>query len=73
MLVQCPNCGQQVLVNGLGRKPLNIPFKNICEALQTYHSVAAAAKELNCSKAYIYKTIRGNAGEVEDLINGVNR
>ncbi len=40
MLVQCPHCGKPVVVNGLGRKPLNIPLKNVCESLQTHRSVA---------------------------------
>ncbi len=48
------------MVNGLGRKPLNIPLKNICEALQAHHSVMAAAKELNCSQAYIFAVLKAN-------------
>lgn len=48
MIVECPHCGKPVVVNGLGRKPLNISLKNVCE-LQGHHSVKAVAQELNCS------------------------
>ena len=58
MLVQCEKCGEMVRVKGLGRKPLNIPLKNICEALQAHHSVKVAAQELNCSEAYIYNVLK---------------
>ena len=51
MIIQCPNCGKPIVVNGLGRKPLNIPLKIVCEALQTHHSVAAAAQELGIASA----------------------
>jgi len=44
----------------LGRKPLNIPLKNVCEALQAYRSVVAVAQELNCSQGYIFKVLKAN-------------
>jgi hypothetical protein len=44
MKVQCPNCRNAVVAKGIGRKPLNIPLKNICESLQAHHSVKAAAQ-----------------------------
>ena len=43
MKIQCPNRGKQIVDNGLGRKPLNIPIKNSCGALQAYHNVEDAA------------------------------
>ena len=60
MIVTCPNCGKPVAVNGLGRKPLNIPLKNVLESLQAHRSVVAAAKELNCSQAYIFAVLKAN-------------
>lgn len=58
MIVQCPHCRKQVVVNGLGRKPLNICVKNICDTLQDCKSIALAAEKLGCSRAYIYKVLK---------------
>ena len=68
MLVQCPHCGKSVVVNGLGRKPLNIPLKNICEALAVHRNVGLAAKELNCSQGYIYNVLKTNGFKLKDII-----
>jgi hypothetical protein len=73
MLVQCPNCGKKVTVNGLGRKPLNIPLKNICEALRGHSSVEAAANELNCSQGYIFKVLKDNGLKVKDVVRGPSK
>ena len=70
MIIPCPHCGKPVTVNGLGRKPLNIPLKNVCDALQTNRSVAAAAKELNCSQAYIFKVLKANGLKLKDVFKG---
>lgn len=67
MIVTCPNCGKPVAVNGLGRKPLMIPLKNVCEALQTHHSVVAAAQELNCSQAYIFAVLKANGLKLDRI------
>jgi len=69
MIVQCPHCGKPVMVNGLGRKPLNIPLKNVCEALQAHRSVLGAAQEFNCSEAYIFKVLKDNGLKLKDLVN----
>ncbi len=69
MIVQCHNCGKSVVVNGLGRKPLNIPLKNVCDALRSHCSVAAAAQELNCSQGYIFKVLKANGLKMKDVIN----
>ena len=69
MNVQCPNCGHYVAVNGLGRKRLNIPLKNILESLQTHRSVTSAARELGCSEAYIYGVLKDNGLKLKDLIS----
>ncbi len=68
MIIQCPNCGKPVVVNGLGRRRLNIPLKNICESLQAHRSVVAAAQELNCSQGYIFKALKDNGLKLKDII-----
>jgi len=70
MIIPCPHCGQSVVVNGLGRRPLNIPLKNICEALQAQRSVGAAAQELNCSQGYIFKVLKANGLKLKDVFRG---
>lgn len=69
MIIECPNCGKKVTVHGLGRKPLNIPLKNVCEALQTHLSVEAAAQELSCSQGYIFNALKTNGLKLKDVIN----
>lgn len=56
--VQCPNCGAEVPVDGLGRKRLPIPVKNVLDALRAYPTVKAAARSLSCSRGYVYKVLR---------------
>ena len=58
MIVRCPHCGKPVVVNGFGRPRLNIPVNKVYDALHLYHSVTAAARELGCSRGYIYKVLR---------------
>lgn len=70
MIVQCPHCGNPVVVNGLGRKPLNIPLKNILESLEAHRNVVAAAQELNCSEAYIFKVLKANRLKLKDVSQG---
>ena len=70
MIVQCPNCGKSVVLNGLGRKPLNITLKNVCEALQTHHNIAAAARALGCSPAYIFGVLKANGLKLKDVVKG---
>jgi hypothetical protein len=70
MIISCPHCGTSVVVNGLGRKSLNIPLKNVYEALRRHGSVAAAAKELRCSQGYIFKVLKANGLKVKDVFNG---
>lgn len=54
----CPNCGAKVKVsNGLGRRPLNKTSQIIYDTLRRHVSVTAAAKELGCSRPYIYKIL----------------
>ena len=69
MKVQCPNCGETVEVKGIGRKPLNIPLKNVCDAIQTHRSVVDAAQELGCSQAYIFGVLKTNGLKLKDVLN----
>jgi len=68
MIVQCPHCGKPVTVNGLGRKPLNIPLKNVCEVLQAHCDMVAAAQELGCSQGYISKVLKANGLRLRDVV-----
>ena len=58
MEVQCPHCGKPVQVKGIGRKPLGIPVKIVCDTVQAHSTVSGAALELGCSRAYIYKILK---------------
>ena len=68
MIIQCPQCGERIVVNGLGRKLLNIPLKNICEALQSERSVASAARKLHCSQGYIFNALKNEGLKPRDII-----
>ena len=46
MKVICPHCGKSVEVNGLGRKRLDIPVKNVYDAVAKHSTVKAAAESL---------------------------
>ena len=70
MIVKCPYCERTLTVNGLGRKRLDIPLNNVCESLQVYKDVVAAAKELHCSQGYIYGVLKANDLKVKDVVNG---
>ena len=72
MIIQCPKCGEKVVVKGLGRKPLNIPLKNVYEALRAHGSVGAAAKKLGCSQGYIFKVLKANGLKLKDVFKGQN-
>ncbi len=66
----CPYCGGTVVVNGIGRKPLNIAVNNVCDALQLHHSVLTAAEKLGGSRGYIYKVLKTDGLTVQDVIKG---
>ena len=68
MIVTCPNCGHSVEVNGLGRKPLNIPLKIVCESLRAQRNIAATARELGCSQGYIFGVLKANGLRLKDVI-----
>ncbi|MFC1945467.1 hypothetical protein ACFLWF_01795 [Chloroflexota bacterium] len=68
MKINCPSCGKPVVVNGLGRKRLDIPLKNICDELQAHKNVKTAAEQLNCSSGYIFKVLKANGLKLKDVI-----
>lgn len=68
MIVECPNCGKPVKVNGLGRKPLNIGVKNVYDTLRDCHSVTQAAKKLGCSRGYIYQEMKKRGLTLREVI-----
>ena len=70
MKIVCPKCGEDIEVSGLGRRPLNIPLKNVCESLRAHRNVLAAAKELGCSQEYIFGLLKINGLKVKDIIAG---
>ena len=70
MIIECPHCGERVVVNGLGRKRLNIPLKNICEVLQSERNVASAARDLHCSQGYIFNALKAQGLKPRDIIEG---
>ena len=71
MKVQCPHCGKPVEVNGLGRKALNIPVINVCDVIQLRRSVTEAAKELGCSRGYIYKVLKVAGLRPAEVVKGL--
>lgn len=50
MLVQCPHCGGTVVVNGLGRKRLDITLEFILEAYQLCENNYSATARLLSGK-----------------------
>jgi hypothetical protein len=70
MIVQCPHCGKPVSVNGLGRKRLDIPLKNVLESLQAYRDVTAVARDLGCSLSYIFGVLKKNGLKLNEVIKG---
>ena len=69
MKIECPNCGELVVIHGLGRKPLDIGVIKVYDALQRYRSVKAAADGLGCSRGYIYKVLKAEGLTVQEVIN----
>ena len=73
MIVTCPHCGESVVVKGIGRRPLNIPLKNVCEALRGHCSVVAAAQELGCSQGYVFNVLKAHGLKLKDILGDLPR
>lgn len=69
MIIRCPHCGESVVVNGFGRRPLDIAVTKVCDTLRLHHDVTRASNELGCSRAYIYKVLKANGLKLRDVIN----
>jgi len=70
MIIQCSKCGEKVVAKGLGRKQLNIPLKNVYEALRAHGGVAMAADKLGCSQGYIFKVLKADGLRLKDVFKG---
>ena len=70
MIIECPKCGEKVVVGGLGRRRLNIPVNNVYDAVLANGNISAAARSLGCSRGYIYKVLKANGLEG---VNGVDK
>ena len=68
--VTCPVCGARIAIatGKSGRKRLNLPVKNIYNALQLYSSAAQAAEKLGCSRGYIYKVCKEQGTTPRDVM-----
>ena len=69
--IVCPHCGKKVALtkrNRLGRKPLNLSVKNVCDTIQDCHDIALAAERLGCSRGYIYKVLKEQGKSPRDFI-----
>ena len=52
----------------MGRERLNHTVKIVYDALRQCHTVTATTKQLNCSRAYIYKVLKANGMTPADVI-----
>ncbi len=66
----CPQCGAVIEINGLGRKRLNHTVIFVYDTLKLYRTVTATAKQLNCSRGYIYKVLKENGLSVNEVCRG---
>ena len=69
MKITCPCCHTEITVNGLGRKKLDVPVKNIYDALARYSSITLAAESLGCSRGYIYKVLKDQKVNIHEISN----
>ena len=58
MKIVCPDCGKEITVSISGRKKLEVPVKNIYDGLAVGKNITDIARELGCSRGYIYKRLR---------------
>lgn len=61
--------GKSLPTRKLGRKPLNYNVKNVCDTLLSTHSIDLAAKELNCSRGYIYQVLKQRGMTPKGVLN----
>jgi hypothetical protein len=61
--------GKSLPAHKLGRKPFNYSVKNVCDTLLSTHSINLAAKELNCSRGYIYQVLKQAGKTPKEVLN----
>ena len=67
MKVKCPNCGNEILVNRLGRPRTNLDGIKVLASLQANGSVTLTAKEYGVSRGSIRNSLKAlglTTGEV---------
>jgi transposase-like protein len=69
MKVECPRCGKEVTVNGLGRRRLNLGVKIILDTVKSTRSISETAKLLNCSRGHIYGVLKQSGMKAKEVIN----
>ena len=69
--IKCPVCGADIPIrSSVGRKRLNHAVIFICDTLRAARSVKGAAKELDCSRGYIYKVLGQHGLKPREVIDG---
>ena len=68
MKVVCPNCGNEVIVSGLGRPRANLDGIKVLASLQANGSVTLTAKEYGVSRGSIRNTLKANGLTPADVI-----
>ena len=58
MNVKCPKCHANITVSVPGRKRLEVPVKNIFNALAVNKNINDIAAELGCSRSTIYNRLK---------------
>jgi len=72
VIVKCEICGNDVVVKGLGRKPLGIAVKIIHDTLRDSLTVTEAATRLGCSRGYIYSVLNQHNISPKQLTKGAH-
>lgn len=60
MKIKCQHCGCWTETYVSGRKRLNHSVKIVYDTLNQCRTITATAKQLNCSRGYIYKVLKEN-------------
>ena len=68
MKVECPNCGNEVIVSGLGRPKKKLDGIKVLATLQASGSVTATAKEYAVSRGSIRNVMKAIGLKTKDII-----
>ena len=61
--------GKTSYTHKLGRKPLSHSVNKVCDTLLSTRSIGGAAKELNCSRGYIYQVLKQVGKTPKEVLN----